>query len=92
MAEPTIENRDFYEVMQQYRHMPISNPAATAGAYKNVIGHVNGRVSPLVEVANTAIEFYEFWSTQTKSDDERENFLRLANEAREAIRLSLIHI
>ena len=82
---PTIESRDFHEVMQQYRHMPLANQSATVSAYKNVIKLVDDKLKPMVEALTTSIEFYEFWATQTKSDDERENFVRLAKEAHDAI-------
>jgi hypothetical protein len=81
----TIESRDFYETMHQYRHMPIANQAAVSQAYKQVIRGVDDILKPMVEALETAIEFYDFWAKQTKSQDESENFMRLATEARDAI-------
>ena len=87
MTEISIASRGFYEAMQQYRHTPVSQPLAVTAAYKAVVEQVDVRVGSLVTSLNTAIEFYEFWATQTKSESERENFLSLAREARAAIRL-----
>jgi hypothetical protein len=69
----TIENRDFYELMQRYRHTPIVPVHGPALAYQDVINHVNDLVNPLVVRAVELRNWYVDVANRTNSDDERNN-------------------
>lgn len=69
----TVESRDFFDLMQSYRHAPIVPPQGPAEAYQEVIKHVDGLIQPLIErVVALRAQYAEIYNN-SNSDDEKQN-------------------
>jgi hypothetical protein len=66
--EHTIETEEFYELMQAYRHAPLTPQTIVCKAYRDVINHIDLQNARLIAAAPELLDLAKQVSALSMSD------------------------